>query len=93
MLVEGCPINPEWLDNHRITHVEAVHGGSWKIQDQWYGNIQAHQSLPNLWTGQTIFHIKSQYEKQIPELQIANTCTEMVTAGQEMEIALKCGRA
>ena len=55
---------------------------------QMVWNIQAHQSLPNLWTGQTIFHIKPQYENQLSELPVINTCTETAIAGQEIEIAL-----
>ena len=86
--LNNCPLPIEWLSTHRVTQIQAMNGSSWDIQDQWYGNIQAHQSLPNLWTGKTMFTIQPQYVSQAIQHQIIHTCVETAVQGFEIQVAL-----
>ena len=62
---------------------------SWRLKDKWYGNIQAHQALPHLWTGQTTFFVKPEYQaimKQEPEQ--AYLCHTQKVKGCEIALVL-----
>ena len=44
--IEQCPISCEWLLPERQNTIETLQGNSWKFNDIWRGNIQAHQQMP-----------------------------------------------
>jgi hypothetical protein len=51
--MEQCPISCEWLLPERQNIIETLQGNSWKFNDIWRGNIEAHQQMPVRWIGRT----------------------------------------
>eukprot|EP00435_Cladocopium_sp_Y103_P002384 s4317_g1.t1 len=86
--VNTCPVPTEWLTGDRETFVTSAEGSSWQFKDQWYNNIQAHQSMPTRWTGSTMFTIKPQYTHPAIEQQFANMCQDVSIKGHTIEVAL-----
>ena len=85
----NCPIPCDWLADDRQTQVTTGQGYSWKHEDIWRNNIQAHLPLPTLWTGKTIFTILEPYLDQCPtQEQYIALCHEQTSKGYEMEILL-----
>ena len=85
----NCPVPCEWLSDDRQTHVMTEQGYSWKHEDVWRNNIQAHLPLPTLWTGKTIFTILKQHINECPtQEQYIALCHEQTSKGYEMEILL-----
>lgn len=94
-LVSDCPIDVNRLTTIRKSVIHIPGQPETIVQDAWKGNIEAHQSMCNVWTGQTIFEVKD--DLPIPEqtscfsLQEENTAFEISLVLEEHEI-LTCTR-
>eukprot|EP00435_Cladocopium_sp_Y103_P069341 s209_g33.t1 len=85
----NCPIPCEWLEESRETRAQTLQGFEWNHHDTWRNNIKAHQSFPSLWTGKTLFTIKTQHREQCPtQQQYIHMCQAQPIHGYEMEIIL-----
>ena len=63
--VVDCPIPLEWLLPDRETQGRFHNTHDWNSVDVWQNNPQSHQSLPMHWTGETIFHVRPEFQNQI----------------------------
>eukprot|EP00435_Cladocopium_sp_Y103_P074513 s963_g49.t1 len=87
---EDCPVNPEWLTSHRVSQVNTTNDQAWTHADEWRGNMQAHMSMPVLWTGQTIFTIKPEHVSSCPtQQQYINFCSEQPQKRYEISLVLE----
>lgn len=57
----------------RITQGKYRDGNALDLKDQWFNNIEAHRSMPEIWTGKAIFLKDS---RTLPEDHPAHTVTE-----------------
>ena len=65
--VVDCPVPVDWLLPARETQ-GLFHGThDWNTRDVWQDNPQSHQSLPMHWTGETIFHVRPEFQDQIQQ--------------------------
>ena len=88
--VATCPIPVEDLLPDRTTTVYTANGSSWSMSDQWKNNIQAHQTLPNIWTGETTFFIApDKIPSTNPHHTILTTETDAII-GCELILNLEC---
>lgn len=62
--IPNCPISSEHLEDKRVTHGSFHQQHPWQTSDRWKATVEAHQSMPLFWTGQTKFKIKNQYLEQ-----------------------------
>ena len=86
--IEQCPISCEWLLPERQNIIETLQGNSWKFNDIWRGNIEAHQQMPVRWIGRTSFTIKPEYIHTTHNMQLANVCNNTQLHGQEIALTL-----
>ena len=63
--VVDCPIPLEWLLPDRETQGRFHNTHDWNTFDVWQNNPQSHQSLPMHWTGETIFHVRPEFQNQV----------------------------
>ena len=81
-LVNDCPVDSSNLKSLRKSVVKIPGQPEAIVKDHWKDNIEAHQSMCNAWTGQTIFEISD--DQPTPEHTV-NSCL------QESEIAYEIG--
>eukprot|EP00435_Cladocopium_sp_Y103_P060955 s399_g22.t1 len=86
--VAHCPVPLEWLSSKRHNIIETRLGSSWQFQDEWKNNIQAHQSMPSSWIGETHFTILPEHVNDKLQDQITNLCTDTFIQGQELALTL-----
>ena len=87
--VTDCPVPTEWIANTRDTAVYMSVDDQYSINDEWFGNIQAHRCLPTLWTGTTTFQLKSEHRTQCPtQEQYIQNCTTQAAVGYEIALNL-----
>ena len=65
--VVDCPIPTDWLLPERETQGRFHGTHDWHTDDVWLNNPQGHQSLPTHWVGETIFHVRPEFQDQLPK--------------------------
>eukprot|EP00435_Cladocopium_sp_Y103_P063659 s40_g25.t1 len=86
--IEHCPVPRDWLKPERYNVVKSQHGSEWSFHDTWRNNIQAHQCMPSLWTGETQFTIIPEHVHDKLQDQLTNLCTDTFIHGQELALTL-----
>ena len=85
-LVNDCPVEHQRLNRVRKSIIQIPGQPKTVVEDQWKDNIEAHQSMCNAWTGQTIFEVHD--DLPIPEHTI-NLCQSECHPAFEMTIELE----
>ncbi len=85
-LVKDCPVSTDRLGSIRKSIIHIPGQPSTTVQDQWKENIEGHQSMCNVWTGQTIFEVSD--DQPILEHDV-NSCQSETPTAFEMTIELE----
>ena len=85
-LVNDCPIESSRLSSIRKSIIRIPGQPETMVNDNWKGNVEAHQSMCNTWTGETEFEVLD----NLPiSDQSINVCEEEKSTAFELAIELE----